>query len=111
MTLPFTVHDGKKSRPCTYEDLFIIVEFGLDATVYSRDTEWWGMKHKTYYGMGTLILLYASIKAILQSNNKLPYSSLTVVDSTRIHRIKCPLLHTLVNKKLIRLIMQIEGLI
>jgi hypothetical protein len=111
MRLPFTIYDGKKSQVCTYEDLFIIVEFNLDATVYSRETEWFGLRHKKHYGMGTLILLYASIKAVMQNNYGLPWGhAITVVDSTRIFSITCKDLHKWRGNPMVRLMMQLEGL-
>lgn len=108
MRLPFTIYDGKKSQVCTYEDLFIIVELGLDATVYSRETEWFGFRHKKHYGMGTLILLYASIKAIHQNANYLPHGYISAVDSTRIFSITCRDLHKWRNNPFIKLMMQME---
>ena len=107
MRLPFTVYDGKKKRPCTYEDLFIIVECGLDAEVFSKEKEYWFF-NKKLYGMGTIVLLYASIKSMKQTN--LAYSSLMVVDSSRIHSIKCKDLHKWMGNPMIKLIMLLEGI-
>ncbi len=110
MRLPFNIYDGKKTRACTYEDLFIIVEFALDATVYTHEKEWL-IFNKKLYGMGTLMLLYASIKALKQANHGLYYSSLVVVDSTRIARVKCKDLHKWKDNSLVRLMMQLEGIV
>lgn len=111
MKLPFTIYDGKKTRSCTYEDLFVIVEFNLDASVYSRETSFFGLAYKKLYGMGSVVLLYASVKAVLQANQGLPWGhALTIVDSTRISRIKCKELHKWKNNTMVRLLMQLEGL-
>lgn len=92
--LPFKVHDGVKTRECTYEDLWFIVEFMLPYKLYSKYRKW-GWLWREPIEEDVLLVFYACIKA-LNETSQLPHNylhSIGFVDRSHIYVIKCKELH------------------
>lgn len=107
--LPFKVNDGKTTRQCTYEDLWLIVEFMLPYKVYSKRRKWWVLPIAIH---GDVIpIMYACIKALHDTDNMLPYSYLhtvSFVDRSNIRIVKCKELHKWKNNALAKMMRGLE---
>lgn len=107
--LPFNVYDGKVTRQCTYEDLWLINEFMLPYKVYSKHREWYLMRKEI--GPEVLVVIYACLKAFRDVETVLPYNyvgAVTYVDRSRIGVVKCKELHLWKDNKLAKLMMAME---
>lgn len=107
MKLPFFIHDGNSKRKCDYDDLFIIAEFHLPFTIHSKRTFFLTKK----LSESVFYVLYASIKAIIETNKKYPLSYMnviTIVDRYQINRIKCKSLYEMKRRPLVNLMIQLE---
>lgn len=107
MKLPFKIHDGKKYRPCTYEDLFIIVTWGLDYTIHGKRKYLISRKMPNY----TLVDMYNALTKLRDLNSIYsPLNYLTMVSflESRIGHIKCKELHKWKANGMVRLIVQME---
>jgi hypothetical protein len=111
MKMPFKVYDGKKTRHCDFTDLFIIVTFGLDFTLYQK---------RSLYGIpimdkklpdNVVYVLFAAVKAIREMNRMYPVSYLNIVHIIHHHQISklyCKELYEWKKNRLIRLIVKLE---
>lgn len=106
MKLPFKINDGKVTRQCTYDDLWIINEMHLPVVVYGKKTFLWIFRQKLTPGDKIVRVLYAGVRAIKMSNYV--YKGLSIMNSTRVHSIECPELHKYRNSKLIKMIMDLD---
>lgn len=107
--LPFKIYDGKSTRECTYEDLWIMIEFMLPYTVYSKNRRYYIWRELIENDI--ILVIYACLKALNDTANALPHnylSTVSFVDRSRISVIKCKELHLWKDNKLAKLMMSME---
>lgn len=103
MILPFNVYDGKEKRPCTYSDLFVIMNFGLDYRVWSLQRKWWFFRLEE--NQFVLAIVYANLQAMMDLANIYPQAHyISVVDRYRIDLVECKELHVWKSNPLIALL-------
>lgn len=107
--LPFKIYDGKTTRICTYEDLWIMIEFMLPYSAYSKKRRFYLWREEMNSDM--VLVIYACLKALKDTAVLLPHnymSTVSFVDRSRIGVIKCKELHLWKNNKLAKLMMAME---
>lgn len=105
MNLPFRVDDGKRTRTCTFSDLWVIIQFGLTFKIYSKRKFFRRKQIQNDYLHG----MYTSINAIRMNKIYLSIPQTNYISIiTEISLIKCEELHKWKQNSMVKLIMSFE---